>query len=91
MLTKKCEMICYNTIIVEKDINRFMLKKSIEYFMYTDIEAYNNVLFAKCAMITHMNFLSGCNDMNCRKVRAFQAILRHNPEQKIPKFTGVKP
>lgn len=59
-----------------------MLKRSSEYFMYTDIQAYNNALFAKCTTITQMNFLPVCNDVNCRHVTVFQAILRHNPEQK---------
>jgi hypothetical protein len=63
MLTNKFKMLYCNIIIVAKDINRFMLKQSSEYFMYTDMQACNIALFAKCTIITQMNFLSGYNDV----------------------------
>jgi hypothetical protein len=45
--------------LLQKDLNRFMLKHSIQYFVYTDM--YNNVFFSKRATIKQMNFLLGCN------------------------------
>jgi len=75
-------MFCYNTIIIAKVYQPICVQAIYCIFHVHDIQAYNNALFAKCSIITQMNFLSGCNDVNCRQVTVFQDILLHNPEQK---------